>query len=285
MRVTFREIKRGGREYPGELERIYNPPTLLYATGRRLDNSEPRIGIVGSRRCTAYGRAMAEEMAEELAAQGFTIVSGLARGIDAAAHRGALKSGHTIGVLGCGLDNMYPPENKTLYEQIPEKGTIISEYPPGTPPFRQNFPARNRIISGLSLGVIIVEATVKSGALITADFALEQGKEVMVVPGHAKSPNSEGCHRLLKAGAALVDSAKDVLEVLEFSGFKTESKKEDLTEEEVSLLNLIDYEPTHIDKITGQSPHSVSEIAALLLRLEIKGYLKKEVGGRIIRVK
>lgn len=282
---NVRKITQRHNEYTRELDQLFQPPVLLYVAGKPLDSLNPRVAIVGSRRCTAYGRAIAEELAEELAGLGVVIVSGLALGIDTAAHRGALRSGQTIGVLGCGLDIVYPVENKYLYDQIPKNGAIISEYMPGTLPLRHHFPARNRIISGISLGVVIVEAAVKSGALITADHALEQGKEVMVVPGHAKSPNSKGCHRLIKSGAALVDSAKDVLEVLQLEIVEKPAPMAATNPDEKSLLGSIDYETDHIDQIAARAGKSVSEISSLLLQLEIKGYIRREVGGRIIRVK
>lgn len=283
---TIRIIKRGGSEYPPELENIHDPPMVLHVNGEPLDNLIPRVAIVGSRKCSAYGRAIAEELAEDLSAEGVTIVSGLARGIDTAAHRGALRHGRTIGILGCGADQVYPPENHELYKEIPHAGAIISEYPNGTAPLPRNFPARNRIISGISLGVVIVEAALQSGALITADLALEQGREVMVVPGHAKSPTSQGCHRLLKAGAALVDSAADIMEVL---GFDLENQISRpgvvLSDDEVQLLELIDFEPTVIDAIAGRSTETIAKVAGILLQLEIKGYLRKGVGGQVTRLK
>lgn len=281
----MRIIKRGGSEYPAELENIYDPPSVLHVTGKPLDELVPRVAIVGSRKCSVYGWSIAGELAEALAAEGVTVVSGLARGIDTAAHRGALKSGRTIGVLGCGPDQVYPFENHELYKKISEVGAIVTEYPTGTAPLPRNFPARNRIISGLSMGVVIVEAALKSGALITADLALEQGREVMVVPGHAKSPTSRGCHRLLKSGAALVDSAADILEVLGFDPEKKVLKMEvPLSEEEGRLLELIDFEPTVIDEIASRSPETIAKTAAILLQLEMKGYLRKGVGGQVTRL-
>lgn len=281
-----RKIDNKSSEYPLDLRNIYHPPESLYIKGLPLDSLQPRVAIVGSRKCTAYGRAIAESLARDLAAMGIVIVSGLAKGIDAAAHRGALKSGRTISVLGCGFDFIYPQENKSLYQAIPKQGAIVTEFPNDTAPLAQNFPGRNRIISGLSLGVIVVEAASKSGALITADFALEQNKEVMAVPGHIKSPNSKGCHELIKAGAALVSTADDVLDNLGLE--PAESKNEldaKLSPRELSLLKEIEFEPRHIDKLAQESGEAVSAIAGVMLQLEIKGYVKKEIGGRIIRIK
>jgi len=281
-----RKIGNNSPEYPDELKNIYYPPKSLYVKGLALDSLQPRVAIVGSRKCTAYGRAIAGELARDLAAMGIVVVSGLAKGIDAAAHSGALRTGKTISVLGCGFDFIYPKENKNLYQLIPEQGAIITEYPDDTPPISQNFPGRNRIISGLSLGVIVVEATRKSGALITADFALEQNKEVMVVPGHIKSPSSAGCHELIKAGAALVTTADDVLDNLGLESASSKAEpKDELSETELLLLKIIEFEPLHIDRLALESGRAVSETAAVLLQLEIKGYIKKEIGGRIIRIK
>ncbi len=283
---TQRKIDFKSSEYPDELKNIYHPPESLYLKGLSLDSLQPRVAIVGSRKCTAYGRAVAAELAQDLAALGVVVVSGLAKGIDTAAHQGALKAGKTISVLGCGFDYVYPKENKNLYQQIPKQGTIITEFPADTPPISQNFPGRNRIISGLSLGVIIVEAALKSGALITADFALEQNKEVMVVPGHIKSPNSMGCHELIKAGAALVTTADDVLDNLGLEpAVSQKDVKIKLSSLELSLLQKLEYEPLHVDVLAATAGESVSKIAGILLQLEIKGYVRKEIGGRIIRIK
>ncbi len=202
-------------DYPLNLMNIYDPPILLYTKGALKVNDEFAVAIVGSRICTYYGMNMAEKMASELACCGLTVVSGLARGIDTAAHKGALKSkGRTVAVLGNGLSSVYPPENKVLSEQIILNGALISEFPMETPPYKHNFPRRNRVISGLSKAVLVVEAAKKSGALITADFALEQGRDVFAVPGMAGRPLSAGTNSLIKQGAKLIDTANDILEEL-----------------------------------------------------------------------
>jgi len=216
-------IKKAGAEiltlfdksYPENLKNIYDPPTVLYTKGSFKKEDELSIAIVGSRKCTYYGMNMADKIAEQLAAACVTIVSGLARGIDTSAHKGALKAkGRTIAVLGSGLGNIYPAENKLLAEEIAKNGVLVSEFPMQMPPDKNNFPRRNRLISGLSRAVLVVEAANKSGALITADFALEQGRDVFAVPGTADRLLSMGTNSLIKQGAKLVDSAEDILEEL-----------------------------------------------------------------------
>lgn len=201
--------------YPVPLRQIHDPPLVIYMKGAWTEADETAVAMVGARRASLYGQQMAERLAYDLALRGVTVVSGLARGIDGTAHRGALKaSGRTLAVLGNGLSSIYPSEHKDLAEQIAEHGALISEYPMRMEPLSQNFPQRNRLISGLSLGVVIVEAAKRSGALITADCALEQGREVFAVPGKADSITSQGTHQLLKQGARLVTSVEDILEEL-----------------------------------------------------------------------
>ncbi len=209
----FNAVSQDGPGYPSLLREIYDPPPLLYFTGDLQVLHKPCLAVVGSRRHTTYGREIAHKFAAKLAACGFTIVSGLARGIDTWAHQGVLTtSGFTAAVLGCGLDICYPPENMSLMKRIGHQGIVLSEFPPGSEPAPQNFPRRNRLISGLSLGTLVVEASEKSGALITASFALEQGREVFAVPGSIANPCSQGCHRLIKEGAKLVDGVDSILE-------------------------------------------------------------------------
>jgi DNA processing protein len=202
--------------YPDILKTIYDPPPVLYCMGQALRTDLPTIAVVGSRRSSEYGRMSAKKVAFELAQAGAAVVSGMARGIDSMAHRGALEAenGYTIAVLGCGVDYIYPPENAGLYKSILQRGTVISEYPPGTNPSPGNFPARNRIISGLSYGTLVIEAGLKSGAIITVDCALEQGREVYALPGNVNSPFSQGTNKLLKEGAKMVTSVDDILEDL-----------------------------------------------------------------------
>jgi len=285
-KVKIRKIDRKDPEYPAQLSHIYDPPKSLYLKGRDLTASSLRIAIVGARRCTSYGSLLSFELARDLAARGATIVSGLARGIDAAAHRGALESGGaTIAVLGCGLGHIYPKENRELYKDITLSGTLVSEYDTETQPLAYHFPARNRIISGISTAVIIVEAGKKSGALITADFAMEQGREVMAVPGSVKNPGSGGSHELIKNGAALITDADDVFEEL---GIETETQaviKEEILEDELKVLEGLDYEPIIPDRLAAALGLSISELAPTLLSLELKGFIRKSIGGEILRVK
>ena len=266
------------REYPEWLRHIPNQPVILYLKGDAAILAEPGIGIVGSRAASTYGLRMAETLAMQLARLGVTVVSGLAQGIDTAAHRGALKGGgNTVAVLGCGLDLIYPPENRDLYQAIPERGVLVSEYPFGTRPDAFRFPARNRIISGLSRGVVVVEATGKSGSLITANLALEQGREVFAVPGQADSLKSSGCHRLLQEGAKLVTSIADIIgEFNENPGtWQTEPgtpEPEELEDDEQSILAALEHYPRSIDELIVASSLPPEKVSEVLLMLEIKGY-------------
>lgn len=271
------------REYPEWLRHIANQPVILYIKGDPAVLAEPGISIVGSRAASSYGLRMAEILAGQLATQGVTVISGLAVGIDSAAHRGALKAGGlTVGVLGCGLDLVYPPENRALFEVIPTSGALVSEYPLGTKPDGFRFPARNRIISGLSRGVVVVEASMKSGSLITADLALEQGREVFAVPGQADSLKSAGCHHLLKQGAKLVMSAADIVD--EFDSIRPRQPAtgdayqsappplEALSDEERSIMAGLEIYPRNIDEVINACGLPVEQVNELLLMLEIKGY-------------
>ncbi len=277
--------------YPKRLRQIAAPPNVLYYDGRLIESfnehSQRSVGIVGSRRCSVYGRDMAFGLAEELSSCGVTVISGLAEGIDAAAHRGALKGqGSTIAVLGCGLDFIYPKVNERLYEEIRQTGSLITEYGKGKGPRQSNFPERNRIISGLSNAVVVVEGEGKSGALITADYALDQGKDVMAVPGRVDSPFSRAPHKLLKAGAALVESAQDVLQEL---GWDKKIKRhhrgkkqqpEALTVEERQVYQAVASESQNIDEIiinTGLHSHQVSSI---LVILELKNLIIKGLDSK-----
>ena len=199
--------------YPVSLKNIFDPPLVLFLRGKMLPEDDSSIAIVGTRMATIYGINIARKISSQLGQRGFTIISGGARGIDTAVHQAALGiNTHTVAVLGCGVDLVYPPENARLFEQVIQKGTLISEFPMGIPPIRQNFPRRNRIISGLSVGVVIIEAPMRSGALITASSALEQGREVFCVPGQANSFTMKGSHQLLKEGAKLVENVDDIIE-------------------------------------------------------------------------
>lgn len=271
--------------YPEMLKEIEDSPIVLYAKGDIQPQDRYAIAIVGSRKPTFYGTSVAESLSQELASMGFTIVSGMARGIDAISHKGAIRAGgRTIAVLGSGLDVPYPPENKGLMDKIGASGYIISEFPSGTPPDKENFPKRNRLISGLSLGVVVIEATSDSGSLITAGYALEQGREVFAVPGNITSPNSEGTNELIKKGAALTRKAEDIVEELApvLRGFirSKEKAKIEVTDEEKSVCNLLSGEPKHIDDISRESGLPASKVLGILLGLELKGAVRQTTGKR-----
>ncbi|MCL5292475.1 MAG: DNA-processing protein DprA [Actinobacteria bacterium] len=270
--------------YPKTLRMISDPPRILFCRGKEIEKLRNAVAIVGSRSASAYGRSMAESIAEELSGAGIAVASGLARGIDTAAHRGALKgNGRTVAILGCGLDITYPPENSRLMEEIAVAGWIITEYPPGTLPLPMNFPARNRIIAGISVGVVVVEAAERSGALITADFALEQGKEVFALPGNVRSPQSRGAHALLKQGAVLIEDAADVLETFGIRASESISER-DVSDAESRVLNAMGWEPVHVDQI-ARLVGDTSEASTLLTILEIKGAIRKDHGGLYLRIK
>ncbi len=279
-------------EYPEDLKRIYNPPAVLYIKGNLPRDCPAGIAIVGTRRATVYGAKVAHKVAGDLAANGICIVSGMARGIDTCAHKGALEAGGlTIAVLGCGVDVVYPPENRALAEQIQQSGAIVSEFPLGTPPDKMNFPARNRIISGLSRGVVVVEAPVKSGALITADFALEQGREVFAVPGPITSRNSEGCHHLIRDGARLLQGVEDVLE--ELWDISIEEKGTDITAGRTKaftlipkaeeILALLSGGPVFLDELCIYAGMSPGELNIVITKMELEGLVTKS-GGKIYSI-
>ncbi|MCR3922267.1 MAG: DNA-processing protein DprA [Firmicutes bacterium] len=271
--------------YPQLLREIYDPPAVLYYRGDLDALLQSGIAIVGSRKATAYGRAVADKMAYELAQAGNVVVSGMARGIDTCAHLGALRApGKTVAVLGCGLDVCYPPENRGLREKIVRSGAVISEFAPGVQPKPGHFPMRNRIISGLTRAVVVVEAAEKSGALITADCALEQGREVFAVPGSIHSPSSRGCHRLLKEGAAVAENAADIMLTMGQIPFEEVAATSQFTSAQATLLAVLEYEPVHFDQIIARSEFSAAELSSLLVELELGGYLKKLSGNFYLRV-
>lgn len=264
--------------YPRLLREIPAPPPVLYLRGQLSDGDDRSVGIVGTRRFTPYGRDVTATLADDLAAGGVTVVSGLARGIDSVAHQAALQAGgRTIAVLGCGPDVIYPPEHRNLAERIVEQGVLVSEYPPGRPPDAQNFPARNRIISGLSLGVIVIEAPERSGALITADFAADQGRDVFVVPGSVLSAASAGTNRLLRDGARPVRSAADVLEDLGLDAAPDAApvqRELPLSDAERRLLAVLTREPQHIDEVAALADLPINEASAYLTMLELHGAVR-----------
>ncbi|HEX3032751.1 MAG TPA: DNA-processing protein DprA [Bacillota bacterium] len=275
--------------YPENLRNIYDPPVVLYHKGSVTSFPGKALAIVGTRKATSYGKAVAQGLARDLAANGILIVSGLARGIDSAAHRGALEQGPTVGVLGCGPDVVYPRENARLQQEVCDQGAIISEYPPGTPPEAWHFPARNRIISGLALGVVVVEAEEKSGSLITVDSALEQGREVFAVPGNIFAPGSRGTHKLLKQGAIMVTGCQDIREEL---GLETlfpttttpQHTSQKLTLQEQSVLGLLEGEALGIDALAFRSRLDTATLLSVLTYLELKGLVMKSGGQNFQRV-
>lgn len=315
--VTFKD-----EAYPELLKTLFDPPGVLYIKGALSEKDRIAVAVVGSRKSSSYGRLIAEKLAADLVSKGVTVVSGLAKGIDSFAHRGALRGGgRTIAVLGNGVDYIYPEENKKLYEEIAERGAVISEFPLGTPPDRKNFPIRNRIISGLSLGIVVVEAGDRSGALITADQALEQGREVFAIPGNISSYTSRGTHRLIKQGAKLVETVEDILEELSLllvlknpeirrrssgvlypSSTKTRGAKEtlpppelslfkkaatlpleDLTEEENLVYTVIGLEPIHVDEIVHRLQRPIGFVLGVLMMLEMKNRIKQLSGKMFVR--
>jgi DNA processing protein len=283
--------------YPHKLSRIADPPPLLYLTGA-LDLSDDRaIAIVGARKATSAGLVFTEELTHTLATLGFTIVSGMARGVDAAAHRGALRAkGRTVAVLGCGIDNTYPPEHRKLREAIETQGAVVSEFPLGTPPLPFNFPRRNRIISGLSYGVVVTQASQKSGSLITARFALEQNREVFAVPGSVKEGKHEGPHGLIQQGAKLVENVGDILDELLpqlDESFQDEVKNAvskpgvtppDLSTQEKEVFDLVTESPISVDEVLAQARYFPAEVMGILLALELKGVVKQVPGSCYIRL-
>ncbi|MBI5747994.1 MAG: DNA-protecting protein DprA [Nitrospinae bacterium] len=278
-------------EYPSSLKTIYDPPHVIYIKGKIMENDTIAVAIVGSRSPTTYGKLATEKISMELSVRGVTIISGMARGIDSIAHKSAIAGGgRTIAVLGCGLNVIYPPENFKLMDEIISHGAVISEFPMSARPDKMNFPQRNRIISGLSLGTLIVEAAEKSGSLITARHAIEQGREVFAIPGSINSPKSRGTNRLIKSGAKLVEGAEDIIDefpsdVRSFLKLPEKEIKEDynLVGDEKHIFSLIDTESRHIDTIVEHSNLPVSVVSGILVKLELKGLVRQLSGKMFIR--
>jgi DNA processing protein len=297
-------ITMDDERYPAPLTGIYDAPPILYVKGTLVRQDALAIAIVGSRRCSFYGQEQAGRFAHLLASSGFTVVSGMARGIDTAAHRGALTAkARTIAVQGCGLSHIFPPENKELFDEIAASGACISELPLAYEPLSANFPPRNRIIAGLSLGVIVIEAMERSGALISAKAALEYDREVMAVPGKIDSPLSTGSHRLIKDGAKLVDCVEDVMEALGYIGDNLKQhvsgsaasaqEKMDaplfdtarlaLSDDEAMVHNCLSKEPMHIEELIATTSLAVGSISASLISLRLKGLIKQLPGNLFVR--
>ncbi len=272
--------------YPDRLLEINQPPPVLYLQGDLVPDDQWAVAIVGTRRVTSYGRQVAEELAAVLVQSGVTVVSGLARGVDSMAHRSALYSGgRTIAVLGSGVDRVYPPENRRLAEEITRSGAVVSDYAPGTPPEAVNFPPRNRIISGLAQVVVVIEGGARSGALITAAFAAEQGREVFAVPGNIFSPRSVGTNRLIRSGAHPMTDANDVLEALNLERLANLRQARRLlpdNEQEREVLNILGFEARHVDEISRELPWNVNEVLSLLAMMELKGLVQKVSGMRYV---
>ncbi len=304
-------ITRDDLEYPQNLKDIYDPPIALYVKGNLKEEDKFSIGLVGSRRASIYGLMNAQKFAFQLSAKGFTIVSGMARGIDTYSHRGALKQkGRTIAVMGSGFNHIYPPENRELSEEISRNGAVISEFPVNTMPEKQNFPRRNRLISGLSLGLLVAEAAKNSGALITADFALEQGREVFAMPGKVDSETSFGTNNLIKQGAKLISCVDDILEELlplmirrgwhEIRERKSheadggdrvasgESRGDEvitLDKEENRVFALMSEEKIQLDELVKKTNMDVSRISDILLKLQMKRLIKQVPGKHFVSYK
>ena len=278
--------------YPAQLREIYDPPFVLSCAGEPETLREPTVAVVGSRHPSPYGKAVAEKLASDLAGRGLVVASGMARGVDSAAHWGALEKGKTVAVMGSGLAVVYPRENRRLYEKIGESGVVVSEFPLDAQPLSHHFPQRNRLISGLSLALVVVEASARSGSLISARLALEQDREVMAVPGRVDSELSRGTHWLIKNGAKLVETWEDVAEelpsplrdsLLAQTGNAGIEAPNLSPEEEDICGHLNTQSPTHIDELAERTTYTVSEILAILLNLELKGLVIQSPGKYYLR--
>jgi len=287
--VTF--LSRYCDGYPRALKEVAAPPFGLFVKGKLPDDDAPKVAIIGSRRCTEYGRSVSHKLALELAAAGVIVVSGFAKGIDSVAHRAALQAGgETIGVMGCGIDICYPAENKQLMNDIVNSGCLMSAYLPSSRPLPAYFPARNRIISGMCKAIIVVEASMRSGTLITVGHALEQGREVFAVPGSILSSLSEGTNLLIKEGAAVATSAEDVISALgikpknlQSKELEKKSEKQELDSNEAAVLRCIqDAQPAMFDHIAQTTGLATSEVNYVLVMLEMKGFIEKLPGLRYI---
>jgi DNA processing protein len=287
--LGVRLVTRAHPGYPPLLRQIFDPPAFLFVLGSLSEEDRCAVSLVGSRRCSAYGRVIAERLARDLAAAGVAVVSGLARGVDTAAHHGALAAGgRTVAVLGSGLGRIYPPENRNLAARIAETGAVVSEFPISADPDAWHFPARNRIISGWCQGVCVVEAPADSGALITAEFAVEQGRDVFAVPGPVNDARSRGAHALIRDGAALVETAEDILAALGVLSATADPQltlpDPALTEDEQALLKLLGPQPRSVDDLTAESGASAARVSAALMLLELKGLARRCSGTGYVRV-
>lgn len=274
--------------YPEALRNIYDPPAVLYCLGTPESLNTQAMAVVGSRNCSAYGRKVAFSLGHDLARAGYWVVSGLARGIDTEVHLGVLAAGgRTVAVMGSGLEVVYPRENARLFARIAETGLVLSEFPPQTPPEPKNFPIRNRIISGLSRGVVVVEAAARSGALITADFALEQGRDVFAVPGPINVKTSQGTNNLIKQGAKLVTCVEDILEEyqLVLRSQEPERAGHSLGPDAERVLALLGSEPVHLDRLVAATHLSAGTLASLLLQMEFRGIIEELPGNYFVKLR
>lgn len=279
----------GDDGYPTRLKELSPSPPVLYIRGEIQADDHWAVAIVGTRRITAYGNQVTERIATRLAHAGVTIVSGMARGIDGVAHKAALDAGgRTFAVLGCGVDRIYPPEHRKLAEKIMERGALISDFPPGTAPEASNFPPRNRIISGLSMATVVVEAGKKSGALITAAFAAEQGREVFAVPGNVLAPQSQGTNRLIQDGARVLLDPQEILEVLDLTRITEQSAARTVlpsNAQEAQLFGILSHDPMHVDEIRNQTSLNIEEVTSTLALMELKGMVRQVGGMRYTAIK
>lgn len=290
--MGVRIVPFGSSSYPARLRTIADPPPFLYVKGEIVPQDDRAVAVIGTRTASDYGLRVTRELCCGLVALGFSVVSGMARGIDGAAHATALDSGgRTLAVLGCGVDRAYPPEHETLYHRVGASGAVLSELPLGSPPLAFNFPARNRLISGLSLGVVVVEATEKSGSLITAGLAVEQGREVFAVPGQVGASRSRGVHRLLRQGAKLVERVEDIIEeiapqlegrrpVVESGGPR--ALPVNAPAEARRIFDILQDRSLHIDELIEATGLSTAKVAQVLLELELQGFLKQLPGNRYV---
>jgi DNA processing protein len=280
-RVGAHIVTLGDEEYPILLRDLHDAPALLYVCGSILPSDNLALGIVGTRKATNYGRDTAHRLSKQLVGDHVTIVSGLAHGIDTAAHRGALDGGgRTFAVMGCGIEQIYPAQNRDLAYEIAANGAIISEFPVGAPPEKGNFPRRNRVISGLSLGVLVVEAPENSGALITAEMAAEQGREVFAVPGNIYNPTSRGTNRLIQDGAKLVQSVEDIVSELHIAHNNTHTRKQTVkimpeNETEAAIIGHLSADPIHVDDLARLCAMPIASVTSILTILELKGLAQK----------
>lgn len=298
MQEAFRRFTEAGyrltmvydKDFPEQLRYIHEPPVALFYNGTLPECTEKLVAMVGARRCTAYGRVMSAKVASDLAKHGYSVVSGMAYGVDGHSHRGALEGGgRTYAFVASGIDICYPEANRDIYEKIPEHGAVISEFAPGTQPLPEFFPDRNRLISGLSQTVLVIEARERSGSLITADFALDQGKDVYALPGKITDPLSAGCNKLIWQGAGIIRSSEALIEELELGEaggdivLDDELKKLDLTKEELMVYSAFDYNAKSIDEVQSECSMTLLEVLGIVSSLCQKGYLREVFLNNYVR--